>query len=293
MLTTVFGTMLSMLQDRKRPLWPFVVAMVPIVILGGLHVVWPDNDYLTLVIAYMLLLFVLFAIYIAGAVRQYGRWLRDNYADLEHKEVWMSLTLLILFLLLVLIYGFTTDGPSVFFLRIVDFGLFGLLLWRVETLPQLEGVAKQEVGNLPGSELSQNTGVVLQGKGSDSLPQKAHLIPSNIGQLLEENCVNAGLYLQHDLSLTQLSAAVGINRYYLGLYFSTQGQNYNAYINGLRINHFVRLCQETVAAQRPFSVKQLASESGYSSYSTFYAAFKQRMGQSVTAWMHGMEVNPT
>jgi hypothetical protein len=21
------------------------------------------------------------------AVRQYGRWLRDNYADLEHKEV--------------------------------------------------------------------------------------------------------------------------------------------------------------------------------------------------------------
>lgn len=292
LLTTVFGTMLSMLQDRKRPLWPLVVAMVPIVILGGLQIGWPDNDFLTLVIIYMLTLFVFFTIYISVAVRQYGKWLRDNYADLEHKEVWMSLTMLIMFLLLVVIYGFTPDGPSVFFLRIVNFVFFGLLLWRVETLPQLEGVAKHEEDNLPGSEQSQETGVEPQGRATDTLAQKAHLIPSNIGQLLEENCVNAGLYLQHDLTLTQLSAAVGVNRYYLGLYFSTQGQNYNAYINGLRINHFVSLCQEAVEAQRPFSVKQLASESGYRSYSTFYAAFKQRMGQSVTVWMRGMEVSP-
>ena len=24
------------------------------------------------------------------AIRTYGHWLRDNYADLEHKEVWQS-----------------------------------------------------------------------------------------------------------------------------------------------------------------------------------------------------------
>ena len=28
------------------------------------------------------------------ALRQYGRWLRDNYADLEHKEVWQSFVVL-------------------------------------------------------------------------------------------------------------------------------------------------------------------------------------------------------
>ena len=38
---------------------------------------------------------VAFIIYMVVAVRQYGRWLRDNYADLEHKEVWFSLALLI------------------------------------------------------------------------------------------------------------------------------------------------------------------------------------------------------
>ncbi len=28
------------------------------------------------------------------ALIQYGRWLRENYADLEHKEVWQSLLFL-------------------------------------------------------------------------------------------------------------------------------------------------------------------------------------------------------
>ena len=36
---------------------------------------------------------------------------------------------------------------------------------------------------------------------------------------------------------------------------------------------------------QPVTAKQLASDSGYRSYSTFSLAFKQRMGQSVTTWM--------
>jgi len=34
-----------------------------------------------------------------------------------------------------------------------------------------------------------------------------------------------------------------------------------------------------------FTAQQLAHESGYRNYSTFSLAFKQRMGQTVTAWM--------
>jgi len=43
--------------------------------------------------------------------------------------------------------------------------------------------------------------------------------------------------------------------------------------------------QEVVAAGQPVVAQQLARESGYSSYSTFSLAFKQRTGMSVTAWM--------
>ena len=39
------------------------------------------------------------------AIRQYGRWLRDNYADLEHKEVWQNFVVLAIFLLVYVIYS--------------------------------------------------------------------------------------------------------------------------------------------------------------------------------------------
>ena len=262
LLITISGMLLSMLQDRKRPVWPIATATIPIVMLGVLLIVWPDIDFITPAIVYTFVLYVSFTIYMVVAVRQYGRWLRDNYADLEHKEVWLSHTLLLLFLLLVVLYGFSDDTLAFFFFRIADFVLFGLLLWRVETLPQLEIVS------VP-----------------DEVVQKAPAIPSGIGQLLKEHCVDTQLYLQHDLTLAQLSAAVGVNRSYISQYFSSQGQNYNTYINGLRINHFVNLYQEAIAGQRSYTVQELASESGYRSYSTFSLAFKQRMGQSVSAWI--------
>jgi hypothetical protein len=39
---------------------------------------------------YFLLLCLLFTLYMVFAIRQYGRWLNDNYADLENKKVWLS-----------------------------------------------------------------------------------------------------------------------------------------------------------------------------------------------------------
>ena len=87
------------------------------------------------------------------------------------------------------------------------------------------------------------------------------------------------------MALAQLSATVGVNRYYLSQYFTNQGTSYYAYIHDLRIRYFVARYRELAAAHEPIVAQQLAQESGYHSYSTFSTAFKQRMGQSVTAWM--------
>ena len=118
------------------------------------------------------------------------------------------------------------------------------------------------------------------GAGGEAL----YLDLAQIEQLLAERCVDTKLYLQHDLSLRQLSRAIGTNRSYLSQYFSRQGITYNVYINNLRINYFISRYQELVRTQQPFTVQQLVIESGYRSYSTFSLAFKQRMGQTLTAW---------
>ena len=96
------GTLLTMLQDRSRPIWPIIVVMVPCAVIAVLQIALPSIDLTTPNKIYGLILVAAFIIYMVIAVRQYGRWLRDNYADLENKEVWLSLMLFIGLILLLI-----------------------------------------------------------------------------------------------------------------------------------------------------------------------------------------------
>ena len=265
--------LLCMLQDRKRPLWPAFVAVAPLVILMAVSVVNRSYALVPWLNVYLLLLGVGLTIYMVRAVRQYGRWLRDNYADLENKEVWQSFVVLAVVVLVFGIYASGVGGPAYeYIIQVCGILLICYLLWRVETLSDLS--------------ISQPLAVAV---GEKATSEKSTTATDDIGALLQLYCVDTKLYLQHDLTVTQLAQAIGTNRFYLGQYFSRQDATYNAYINTLRINHFVRLYRESVAAQRQFTAQQLANDSGYRSYSTFSLAFKQRMGQSVTAWMREQE----
>ena len=272
LIITIPGTMLAMLQDRKRSVWSVVIAAIPFAIFEVLNIVNPDGHFQTIAVVYFLLLYVIFTIYMVFAMRQYGRWLRDNYADLENKEVLLSQVLIIAFFLLIMIYGFDSGNLIIGYLvQAIQVVLLGFLLWRIETLPQLENVTVEQPEEQPE-------------------PQ-AQLSPaffSNIEQLLDERCVATHLYLQHDLTLLLLAQILGTNRSYLSQYFSHQGITYNAYINNLRIDHFMKLYREAVSSDKTITAQQLAKDSGFRSYSTFSLAFKQRMGQSVTAWMQEM-----
>ncbi len=262
------GTLLNMLQDRRRPLWPIFIVMTPCAVIAVLQTALPDIDLTTPNMVYGLVIAVAFIIYMVVAVRQYGRWLRDNYADLKHKEVWLSLTLLIGLMILLMSFEYTDNYVMSTIAHLIGFPLAGLLLWRVETLNELStGNSTVETNHTP---------LLLRGELSEA---------SNIALLLEKHCEDTQLYLQQDLTLTQLSAAVGVNRTYLGQYFASQGMNYYAYIHDLRVRHFVARYRELAAAHKPIVAQQLAQESGYHSYSTFSTAFKQRMHKSVAAWM--------
>ena len=265
LFTTFAGMLLSMFQDRRRSVWPAVMGMIPFVALSGAFMVYPSKLIEQIVSIYLLLLSVLFTVYIVFAIRQYGRWLNDNYADLENKKVWLCQAVALGCMLLFVLYVLATDMAFVWLIHIVELVIVGLLLWRVETLPMLELSAQPEAQQATATPLNINL--------------------EQIEQLLKEHCVNTRLYLQHDLTLQQLAQAIGTNRYYLSQYFSRQSITYNIYINNLRINHFISRYQELATAGQPIVAQQLASESGYRSYSTFSLAFKQRIGQNVTAWM--------
>ena len=272
-------TLLAMLQDRRRPLWPVVVAQVPVAVILVACIVYRDYVFVSYLRVYILLLGIVFMITMAQAVRQYGRWLRDNYADLEHKEVWQSFVAIFVCWLILCFY-IMIDNSRVFayIVQVNDIVLIGLLLWRVETLQRLDEQDDTDCHATPCEAEKPIPSMALSAKSA-----------SCIGQLLEQHCEATHLYLRRDIRLGDLSKAIGTNRSYLSQYFAQQHTTYNAYINNLRIEHFIRLYRESVDSGHPFTAQQLAQQSGFRSYSTFGMAFKQRMGQTVTAWMRDID----
>ena len=277
------AVMLCMLQDRRRPLWPIAVMVAPLAVGMVVCIITRSDALLPWVRGYFLLAFIGFTIYMVGAVRQYGRWLRDNFADLEHKEVWQSFLALAV-MTIMLGYYVAGNGGMVYEYIVQVFGLFLIfyLLWRVETLSDLSIPLTQD---LPEAEPATIETEDVKSNGLSEI--NIHAIET----LLQKHCKKKRVYLRHDISLPQLAQIIGTNRLYLSQYFSSLGMSYNAYINDLRIQHFVSLFHKAVAAKRSFTAQQLSLESGFRSYSTFTLAFKQRMGQSVTAWMRANRPN--
>ena len=263
--------MLMMLQDRRRPMWPVAVMFAPLVVGNAWCAAVRSYALLPMLYLYFLLMCIGLVIYIVRALRQYGRWLRDNYADLEHKEVWQSFVVLAIVLLVFVAYTLIYEGLAYqYAMLVVCAMLICYLPWRVETLSDLSIPQSQEADE-------------------ESPMTDEQTMTNDLGLLLQQRCIDTQLYLQHDLTASQLAKTVGTNRTYLSQYFSSQGTTYNAYINNLRIQHFISLYRESLASQQSVSAKQLSHDSGYRSYSTFALAFKQRTGQSVAAWMQEMQ----
>ena len=270
--------LLAMLQDRRRPLWPVAAMMAPIILAAAWCVVARSYAILPMAYVYSLLMCIGLIIYMVRALRQYSRWLRDNFADLEHKEVWQSFVVLAIIMLVFVIYVFTTAGTFYqYAMQVICIVLICYLLWRVETLSDL---------SIPINDAKDLNDSGKQGRGIS--PVEKYSLSQNFGPLLKKHCEETQLYLQHDISLSQLAQTIGTNRLYLSQHFSSQGMTYNAYINGLRVQHFIKLYHERIATHQPISVRQLAYQSGFRSYSTFYAAFKQNMGMTATEWMRNM-----
>ena len=287
---TVFPLMIvvlfTMLQDRRRPLWPIAVMVAPLAVGNALCVATLSYDFLPIVYVYALLMSMGLIIYMVHALRQYGRWLRDNYADLEHKEVWQSFGVLAIILLMFVVYALTNENQIFIYVMLVICTVFiCYLLWRVETISDLSILIQSDTAIAVDDEADLN---VPDERGRGISPGVKLSLSQNIGPLLKQYCEEPQLYLQYDISLSQLATSIGINRSYLSKHFAMQGLTYNAYINGLRIQHFIKLYHESVATHLPIMVQQLALQSGFRSYSTFNAVFKQSMGTTATEWMRNM-----
>ena len=174
-----------MLQDRQRPLWPIAVMLAPIIVGNAFSAATHSYDLLLALYVYSLLMCIGLIMYMVRALRQYGRWLRENYADLEHKEVWQSFVVLAIIMLAFVIYAFTSEGVVYqYAMRLIIIVLICYLLWRVETLSDLS--ISQQQSQL-AAELAS---VESEDADHDELPQA---IRDKIRTSLQQHCIDTQL----------------------------------------------------------------------------------------------------
>ena len=134
------AVLLAMLQDRRRPLWPWLLAQAPEVLASALGIAGRSEFWGYQVVHYWQLgVIAVFVVYYIISLRQYERWLLDNYADLEHKEVWQSMVFIIVLLAVYMVYT-SNAGELVreYLSQIITLVIIAFLLWRVETLQKLD-----------------------------------------------------------------------------------------------------------------------------------------------------------
>ncbi|SFP00037.1 AraC family transcriptional regulator [Prevotella sp. tf2-5] len=292
----VLHFLLELLQDRRhwdnRLLLISMLAVMPLTgwLLTG-HAWWKWAVY------GMYIAEVVFFIgwYIRAAIA-YRRFLADNYADLEHKEVtwsWIILSSMFFSLINYLLMLFQSDMQICvdlsYIFHLADILFIGIIVWYIDHQQILEPLtAEAGVEKLPKEQEAETdeTAHTL----TDQITRE-DIIIAKTGALLRKHCEEAQLYLQHDLSLKTVAQVCNTNRTYLGRYFASQGLTYYTYINKLRINHFQSLYREALkGGNTPPTLQQLSKDSGFVSYNTFSRAFLACTGISVRHWLEQVKL---
>ncbi|MEM6643014.1 MAG: helix-turn-helix domain-containing protein [Bacteroidota bacterium] len=129
----------------------------------------------------------------------------------------------------------------------------------------------EEVENL--SKVNQLTSELTSSKSE--IEQDKAEVAERLNALMKED----KLFIQADLSLHELARHLQVNASVLSATINQVfGQNFNDFINTLRIEEFVRMYKEDTANR--FTLLSLALDSGFNSKATFNRAFKKIKGNS-------------
>ena len=135
------AVLFTMLQDRRRSLWPIAVMTAPLDVALLLCIISCSEDYMPFVYVYFYIMSAGLLIYLTYGLWRYSRWLRDNYADLEHKEIWQSCLVLGFIMITFGIYVGGLDWKAYeTVIQICDVIVVCFVLWRVETISDLSNM---------------------------------------------------------------------------------------------------------------------------------------------------------
>jgi AraC-like DNA-binding protein len=166
-------------------------------------------------------------------------------------------------------YPFTTLN---LFRVLAGVGLFGLMaspLFFPQILygmPQLPLTGKQPPDKYPWAESPKKAGLLFESEYLNEIEERCN------------RCMEQGqLYLKHECNLNDLSRCIHIPPHHLAYYFRVvRHESINDYRNHWRVKHAKQLLISGNVSG--LTIEAVGLQSGFSSKSTFFAAFKKAEG---------------
>jgi len=102
---------------------------------------------------------------------------------------------------------------------------------------------------------------------------------------LEELMFNKKVYLDSNLTLSELAKLLSISTHQLSEYFNTSiGQSFKEYLNKIRINHAKNMLLSS--ENEKYTLEGIANKSGFKSPATFHRNFKKYIGDTPSNWLN-------
>jgi AraC-like DNA-binding protein len=208
--------------------------------------------------------------------RSYSAWLAEHVSDRDaHRQPWLTTVMVALALSLVASAGFETVDrlvvPLSYFDRFPLYLVFSvLLLWL-----GLEGWRHADHA-FP----MMSPEVVSIEPPAESIPARTRDWQS-MAAVWHQRLRTEGWSREPGLTLADVARRLGTNATYVSRAFNVGlGQNFNAVVNGLRIDAI----RARLAAGDPGELLTIALDEGFSSKASFNRLFREHAGMSPSAW---------
>ncbi|MBO4736038.1 MAG: helix-turn-helix transcriptional regulator, partial [Paludibacteraceae bacterium] len=277
-LSMVFASTMIMSRMPKPWIIPSILFPYMLYALNDIYGILPFKFYKFAYITTIIVVVVQLAWY-AFFIKKFNKRLKDNYSDLDRRNIkWILLTLVPLSLLSILYIPLTMMSNVDELMIIYDLLTFLILSnivgcalsykvddMTIELIDEQMDEMKKEKNQKVDVAASDNS----KTQPSSNLSNK-FLNFDEIFQKLEEEC----FYLDTEVNIDWISSKLGTNRHYVSDYLNrVKHVSFYEYVNTLRLIHAERLLKEGNE-----KMADIAFICGFNSDHTFRRLFKERYG---------------
>lgn len=234
---------------------------VPFFIFWIIYAIWSNYTVYNAYVVFLWIVAVIFVIFASIKYKNYARYIRENYSNIDEIEIsWLGY-----------MFFFAFFEQTLYFVMSVRYNFFIELFYYISAI-SMWSIAIHYTRILRHITIIDTPEPEVAAMTENG--QRTYAFAGNIEELVESQ----KLYLEKDLTLSDLARKAGTNRTYLSDYFRNHKHTtFYDYINQLRIE---KMAIPMIQQHPEYTIDYIAMESGFNAISTFRRAFIKITGMS-------------